>query len=1506
MQRNRTHARGFCAWLESLEQRQLFNASIVGSSTVYTTIQAAVNAALAGQTINVDAGTYPELVTVSKTLTIRGAQAGVDARLNTRQTGTGESTVTGTTTSTGSRTSGFYITADNVTIDGFTVQGNTSESKYGAGIVIAPNHSGTHILDNILQNNVSGLRLANNSSTNAAIIQHNVFRNNNNDGETGGRGIYTDASVSGGNLTNVLIDGNFFSHNSGGSGSSLYEAAIHLGSYTANSQSNITVSNNIFESNGKSVLAWNVTNLSITGNFSTYNHDESSGGLRFEGGLNNVTVTGNTLMDGPGTAIRIDNKAFPADNKNFVITGNNFIHNGQDGFVGGLRVIAQEYSGLLDARNNYWGSASGPSGDGPGTGDAIQINGNNVLYSAWATAPIAVQQYPFYGTPATAGAPIQAEEFDEGGAGLAYADSDVPNNVDYYREYESVDIEPNSDGGVAGYDVTSTVKGEWTAYTVNIPQDGDYNFDFRVATAQSTGGLFHLEVDGVNVTGSLRVPSTGSNNTWQTLTRAGVTLAAGTHQMRLVMDSGGSNGNIGNFNWFKYTLAGAATLPNAPSNLKATAASSSQIDLTWTDNSTNETGFGIERSTDGVNFTVLAFNIPSQTYSDTGLAPGVTYYYRVHATNAAGDSATSNIDSATTLPATSATTYLSDLTWTSATVGYGTVQKNKSIGGNALKLRGTTYASGIGTHANSTITYNLAGQYNTFISDVGVDDEILSKGTGTVIFRVVGDGVTLFNSGTLTNSSDVVHIAVDITGVKQLDLVVTDAGDGIDYDHADWAGAAVLGIPQAPSIPPSNLKTTVVSATQINLAWQNNAANQTGVKIERSTDGTTFSLVTTVDATATSYSDINLAGSTTYTYRVRATNSIGDSAPSATASGTTFNANATTTYLSDLTWTSATAGFGTVQKDKSINGNAIKLRGKTYAKGIGTHAVSTITYNLSGLYTNFTSDIGVDDEAGGNGSVIFQVFADGVKIYDSGALTGSSAAQTLNLNTSGVQQLKLVATNGVSGIDYDHADWANAAVLGVPAAPTAAPTNLKTTVVSASQINLAWQNNAANQTGVKIERSTDGTNFSLIATLGATATTYNDTGLAGSTTYTYRLRATNAVGDSDPSATSSAATFSATAVTTYLSDLPWATATSGFGSVQLDKTITGNSIKLRGTTYAKGIGTHAVSTITYNLGGLYTNFTSDIGVDDEVSGNGSVIFQVFADGTKVYDSGALTGSSAMQSINLDLTGVQQLKLVATTGVSGIDYDHADWAGAALVGQPIKPSMPIALNAGAISSSQITLTWRNTPSGQTNNKIMRSTDGVNYTQVGTTPANATTFTDSLLSPSTSYTYRIVASNSAGDSDPSNSSSATTFSATAVPVYLSDLTWTSATTGFGTIGKDKTINSNTITLRGVTYTKGIGAHAASTITYNLAGGYTNFLSDVGVDDEVNGNGSVIFKVYADGVQVYDSGAVTGASATASINLDVRGVQQLQLVATNGIPNNIDYDHADWAGARLIPVG
>ena len=140
------------------------------------------------------------------------------------------------------------------------------------------------------------------------------------------------------------------------------------------------------------------------------------------------------------------------------------------------------------------------------------------------------------------------------------------------------------------------------------------------------------------------------------------------------------------------------------------------------------------------------------------------------------------------------------------------------------------------------------------------------------------------------------------------------------------------------------------------------------------------------------------------------------------------------TYLSDLTWTSATSGWGPVEKDKSNgespagDGRTITLNGTTYAKGLGAHAVSDVRYALSGGCTRFRADVGVDDEIGTTGSVVFQVFADGAKLYDSGLLTPTAATKTLDVNVTGKSELQLVVTDGGDGVDSDHADWAAARV----------------------------------------------------------------------------------------------------------------------------------------------------------------------------------------------------------------------------------------------------------------------------------------------------------------------------------------------------------------------------------------------------------------------------------------------------------------------------------------------
>ena len=77
---------------------------------------------------------------------------------------------------------------------------------------------------------------------------------------------------------------------------------------------------------------------------------------------------------------------------------------------------------------------------------------------------------------------------------------------------------------------------------------------FRVAHLRN-GGRFHLESDGTDVTGSLAVPRTGGWDAYTTITKSGVSLAAGPHVLRLAFDAAGDLGYVGNFNWIRFDPA---------------------------------------------------------------------------------------------------------------------------------------------------------------------------------------------------------------------------------------------------------------------------------------------------------------------------------------------------------------------------------------------------------------------------------------------------------------------------------------------------------------------------------------------------------------------------------------------------------------------------------------------------------------------------------------------------------------------------------------------------------------------------------------------------------------------------------------------------------------------------------------------------------------------------------------------------------------------------------------
>src|SRR5207245_1287370 len=304
---------------------------------------------------------------------------------------------------------------------------------------------------------------------------------------------------------------------------------------------------------------------------------------------------------------------------------------------------------------------------------------------------------------------------------------------------------------------------------------------------------------------------------------------------------------------------------------------------------------------------------------------------------------------------------------------------------------------------------------------------------------------------------------------------------------------------------------------------------------------------------------------------------------------------------------------------------------------------------------------------------------------------------------------------------------ASATTLAVAPSP---PMGLAATAVSSSQISLSWtapNNGGSAITGYKIERSTDdGTTWStLVANTGSTATTYSDTGLTHTTTYTYRVSAINSVGTGSPSSTTSATTFAAapsppsaltaTAVSSSQVTLSWTAPADNGGSA-----ITGYKIERStdgGTTW---------STLVANTGSSAAGY-SDTGLARKT-----------------------TEADRVSAINCVGTGSPSSTTSATTFAAA-------------------PSPPSALTATAVSSSQVTLSWTapadNGGSAITAYKVERSTDGGTTwsTLVANTGSSAAGYSDTGLVHTTTYAYRVSAINSVGTSSTSSMASATTLAA-----------------------------------------------------------------------------------------------------------------------------------------------
>lgn len=604
----------------------------------------------------------------------------------------------------------------------------------------------------------------------------------------------------------------------------------------------------------------------------------------------------------------------------------------------------------------------------------------------------------------------------------------------------------------------------------------------------------------------------------------------------------------------------------------------------------------------------------------------------------------------TKVTVTSDFAYISDLNAKSINVGWRSLQKDKSVSGGTITLirqsLDATYAKGIGAHANSEVVYDIDGKgFDFFESYIGIDQAMKGK-SSSATFEVWVDGEKKFGSDIFKANTEHEFVKVPVTGAKEIKLVTTDANNGGNTaDHTVWADAKFTTDSSKPTLTVSEELTFVKLNSDFDILKD--------VKAFDTEDG---NLIEQVRVTT---NDFNVNKTGTYTVEYSVTDSDGNTVTTAREIYVYSDA----TFASNTDWKSAQTAWKTVNKDKASVGESIKVlvngENKEFAKGIGTHANSEIVYDLADKnYDYFETLVGVDRNIAenSNSSVTFKVLADGEEIYNSGVMGYNTEAKVVRIPLNDVKELTLIASDSGNGNASDHADFADAKFYisnGIP--QLTIPKSTATKVGTPIDINEQY-------TAIDAE---DGDLTAAVQVTGANQVNFDRAG---------KYELTYTVADSDGNEVTKKRTISVVNMNdyNYLSDFDWKSTQNSYTAPKKDTSISDKALRLTKEdgseiAYEKGIGAHSNSTIVYDLTDKDADyFTSFVGVDRQMHGTvGSVIFQVFVDGEKQFDSGLMTSRNPQKFIDVNISGAKKLKLVVTDGGNGNGSDHATWGDAKL-------------------------------------------------------------------------------------------------------------------------------------------------------------------------------------------------------------------------------------------------
>jgi hypothetical protein len=455
------------------------------------------------------------------------------------------------------------------------------------------------------------------------------------------------------------------------------------------------------------------------------------------------------------------------------------------------------------------------------------------------------------------------------------------------------------------------------------------------------------------------------------------------------------------------------TIPNAPSGLSAVAVSSLQINLAWGDNSNTETGFIIERGSDGITFTQVAIlNVDVVSYANINLSPSTKYYYRVKAYNTAGNSAYSNIVSATTqtipvmvpnAPFGLCAIIISypqiKFTWLDNSNNEDGFKIERKIGSNGTYAQIDTVGANISCYSDNSCSelnlyyyriraYNSAGN-SSYSSELVAFIPTAPSGLSAIALSSSQIKLSWTDNSPNEASFEIERKIMGTSNYQSLARVDSNittysdstvspettyyyrirVWDGYGYSaYSNEAYTTTQAIQVPIPVAPSGLNAIAASSSQINLTWLDNSNNaqqggvptnvgESGFKVERKVEGGSYTQIATVGANALLYSDVALSENTKYYYRMRSYNVSGNSNYSNEAYATTeLSASMFPNAPSNLVATAISSSQIKLSwTDNSNNESGFKIERKTSTSYMYLQ-IATLGPNITSFSNEFLNE----------------------------------------------------------------------------------------------------------------------------------------------------------------------------------------------------------------------------------------------------------------------------------------------------------------------------------------------------------------------------------------------------------------------------------------------------------------------------------------------------------------------------------------------------------------------